>query len=84
MNRYDKWIKGELKKAIEPYRDEGFRMKINGLSFHEEMEELRKQMVESAGNLGMSHPVVLKYSQQLDKMYTLSMRQRYFHYSGQK
>ena len=36
-----------------------------------QIESLRKKMVETAIRYGMSHPLVLKYSQDLDKMHNL-------------
>jgi hypothetical protein len=33
----------------------------------EKIEELRKKMVNAAGQYGMSHPIVLHYSQELDR-----------------
>jgi hypothetical protein len=43
----------------------------------DKMEELRQKMVESATLLGLSHPTVLSYSQQLDVIYTISMQNQY-------
>ncbi|WP_235714767.1 aspartyl-phosphate phosphatase Spo0E family protein [Halalkalibacter akibai] len=31
------------------------------------IEELRNKMVSAAGQYGMSHPIVLRYSQELDR-----------------
>ncbi|MFC0559507.1 aspartyl-phosphate phosphatase Spo0E family protein [Halalkalibacter alkalisediminis] len=33
----------------------------------EKIEELRNKMVNAAGQYGMSHPIVLHYSQELDR-----------------
>ncbi|WP_332695733.1 aspartyl-phosphate phosphatase Spo0E family protein [Halalkalibacter lacteus] len=33
----------------------------------ERIEELRKKMISAAGQYGMSHPIVLHYSQELDR-----------------
>ena len=33
----------------------------------EKIEELRNKMVNAAGQYGMSHPIVLRYSQELDR-----------------
>lgn len=34
-----------------------------------EIEELRKKMIHVAGQLGVSHPLVLSYSQKLDQIH---------------
>ncbi len=44
---------------------------------YKKMEELRKQMVDSAELLGLCHPTVLSYSKELDAEYTQSMRHKY-------
>ncbi|GAE27922.1 hypothetical protein JCM9140_4089 [Halalkalibacter wakoensis JCM 9140] len=33
----------------------------------DKIEELRKKMVTAAGQYGLSHPIVLHYSQELDR-----------------
>jgi hypothetical protein len=33
----------------------------------EKIEELRDKMISAAGQYGMSHPIVLRYSQELDR-----------------
>lgn len=52
-------------------------MRKNCHSFFKEMEALRQQMVASAEILGFRHPIVIRYSQELDVLYTQSMRNEY-------
>jgi len=52
----------------------GIPMKTDCQVLSDKMEELRQKMVESATLLGLSHPTVLRYSQQLDVIYTISMQ----------
>ncbi|WP_066156917.1 aspartyl-phosphate phosphatase Spo0E family protein [Halalkalibacter krulwichiae] len=40
---------------------------LNQESCLEKIEELRKKMVTAAEQYGMSHPIVLRYSQELDR-----------------
>lgn len=49
-------------------------MKTEHQMLSDQMEELRQKMVESATLLGFTHPTVLRYSQQLDVIYTISMQ----------
>ncbi|WP_034626583.1 aspartyl-phosphate phosphatase Spo0E family protein [Halalkalibacter okhensis] len=39
----------------------------------EKIEELRKKMVAAAGQYGLSHPIVLHYSQELDRAHNKVM-----------
>ncbi|MDT8858623.1 aspartyl-phosphate phosphatase Spo0E family protein [Alkalihalobacillus sp. MEB130] len=40
---------------------------LNNDASMEKIEELRKKMVAAAGQYGLSHPIVLHYSQELDR-----------------
>ncbi|RBW71301.1 aspartyl-phosphate phosphatase Spo0E family protein [Bacillus taeanensis] len=42
----------------------------------QEFERLRKKMIRTAMLLGMDHPDVLKYSQELDKLHNILLKKQ--------
>ncbi len=47
--------------------DDGMNKVLRQEACMERIEELRKKMIAAAGQYGMSHPIVLHYSQELDR-----------------
>lgn len=46
----------------------------SGPSYEEQIERTREKMQDAAGRLGLSHPQVLRFSQELDKLHTCFMK----------